>query len=113
MNSRSPRESPVSDGVTKGITFLSLSSFFSCIRPRILIGLIKVVAKMNTRFQQGQRVVALSSVQGMQEGEEYDVMQVQERRLFCGNFVTYVLMDERGRVCVVGNGHLLLGEVPS
>ena len=62
-----------------------------------------------TAFQVGDRVRSTVDTQHLKRGNEYTVIAIQERRLFCGNFVTYTLRDETdGLRFNVVNGHLLL-----
>ena len=67
-----------------------------------------------TTFVKGQAVKAKISTQGLTQGNTYYVIDVNEKQMPWGNFVTYVLTHgDAGKtgLLAVNNGHLLLEAV--
>lgn len=71
---------------------------------------------MTTRFTRGDLVRSSESVQGLDAGRTYRVVEVSEEQTPFGNFVGYVLTESESakygeRGWFVRNGHLLLQQV--
>lgn len=64
---------------------------------------------MVSAFQVGERVTG--SVQGLQPGCTYEVVEVVEEWMPFGCFVTYRIAGPAGELVDVRNGHLVLSRV--
>jgi hypothetical protein len=64
-----------------------------------------------TAFKVGEFVISRINAQGLTQGNLYEVVDVVERHLAFGTFVTYVLQDDNENRFAVSNGHLVLDRV--
>jgi hypothetical protein len=73
---------------------------------------MKTWVKTETRFKEGQRVRALITGQGLVEGTNYTIVDMETWPTAFGCFVHYALQETPShKAVVVANGHLLLEEV--
>lgn len=60
------------------------------------------------QYSNGQSVRSLTGAQGLTQGAEYTVVDVQVRSTFVGRFTTLVVESPQGERRSVGNPHLVL-----
>lgn len=77
-------------------------------KPGVLWHLEKKATKDMTAFSKGDKVKAQQTVQGMQQGNFYVIIDVHKMHTPFGDFVTYEIADQSGKHLAINNGHLVL-----